>query len=147
MIAAVRTVVGSALIPTCQQWRMNSCRTVGRQVRSHSIRHRAVTATDTDSATRRQTSKGKAPIRRTNRRMRVGALCALWDLTAATVMASQSSRQKVSLEFTETFQVVTAAHAKQKILAQAPIGGFGDLDLTRDTGLGHSRGGEHGLAP
>ena len=134
-------------MPTCQQWRTNSCRTVGRQVRNHIIRHSAVRPTAIDSATRRQTSKGKAPVRPTNRRMRAGALCALRAFTAATVMVSQPSRQDVSLEFAEAFQVVTAPYAEQEILAQAPVGGFGHLDLTGDAGLRHSRRGQHSLAP
>ena len=77
MIPAVSRVVGKALMPTCQQWRTNSCRTVGRQVRNHSIRHSAVKPTDIDSATRRQTSIRKAPARPTNRRLRADTFDAL----------------------------------------------------------------------
>ena len=134
-------------MPTCQQWRTNSCRTVGRQVRNNNIRHRAVTPTDIDRATRRQTSRGKTPVRATNRRTRAGELRAPRVFTVATVMVSQSPRQNVGLELAESFQVITAAHAEQEVLAQAPVGGFGHLDLTGDTGLRHSRCGEYGLAP
>jgi len=62
-------------------------------------------------------------------------------------IASEPSRQEVSRQLAEVFEVEAAAHTKQEILAQPPIRRFGDLDLSCDSGVRHACGGDHGFTP